>query len=527
MPPFHKTLPATSDKDEKLKEYIKQLEELYNLSETISRTSDLDKVYEEILKSIKKILKVDKVSILLFDPTGVLKFKAWTGLSDKYREAAADHSHWEKSKKKIQPILVPDITKDKSLAHIKAALLKEDIRSLAFFPLILKNIVIGKFMIYYQKPHTFSGEEVNLAQIIGKHISFVINKRRMSEDFLNGIADGITIQDPSGRLIFANRSAALASGYSSVEEMLKEPAKWLTYFELRDDRGKKFKLENLPGRKAILEGTTAEEMINYKNLTTKESRWALVKSSPIFDELGETQYAVNIVHDVTERMELEKRKDEFISTASHELKTPIATLKGFTQILEKHNLDDTTKYYLSKMSHQITRISKLVEDLLDVSRIQSGKLPLEKEEFDVVSLIKETANNIQLITGSHKVVVESESQQVVIYADKYRIDEVINNLVSNAIKFSPQEDKVIIKTKLNRKQIIISIKDFGIGISKRDIKRIFEPFFQASNKIRQSFSGLGLGLYISSQIVAQHQGKIWVESEKGEGSTFYFSIPKK
>lgn len=217
--------------------------------------------------------------------------------------------------------------------------------------------------------------------------------------------------------------------------------------------------------------------------------------------------------------------DLFISAASHELKTPLATLKGFIQILQTQQDSQNTKYYLSKINSQIDRMTKLVEELLDVSKIKSGKLKLYKERFNLVKLVKDSCNDFFLITGNHQIVLEDKVGLKVINADKCRIYEVLNNLLSNAIKFSPQADKVVVKLNLEPKKIIISVTDFGIGISEKNLPNIAEPFFQANNRIRQSFGGLGLGLYITSQIIKSHHGKMWIKSQKGKGSTFSFSLP--
>ena len=503
---------------------IEQLEQLYKFSEVINRSSALDDVYEQALVAIKKLLKVDKAAILLFDSDGVMRFKDYLGLSKKYRKAVEGHSPWKKDTKNPAPVLVSDIKREPTLTHLKKTILSEGIQSLAFFPLLAKDSLIGKFMIYYNVPHNFTPEEIELATIMGRHISFVINKRKVSEEFLNSINDGITIQDISGGLVFVNNTAAITSGYKSAEEMLKNPKKWVNRFELKDEQGNPFELDDLPGRKA-LRGISSQALIQYKDLKLGISRWVVIKANPAFDEEGKVKMSINIIHDVTEIMELEKRKDEFISTASHELKTPIATLKGFAQILEMQVKDQNSKYYLSKINGQIDRLSMLVNDLLDVSRIQSGKLRLKKEKFNIVQLVEEVASDFHLVKNSHKIVVKNGIPKKYIYGDKFRIDEVLKNLLSNAIKFSPRSDKIIITLKSNPKDLVIAVRDFGIGITKRNIERVFEPFFQPSNRIRQSFSGLGLGLYISSQIVEQHRGKIWVDSKKGKGTTFYFSLP--
>lgn len=229
---------------------------------------------------------------------------------------------------------------------------------------------------------------------------------------------------------------------------------------------------------------------------------------------------------VSARLEYERRREEFISTASHELKTPLASLKGYAQILKNILKVEAAKYYLSKINDQIDRLSQLVDDLLDVSKIQSGQLRLRKEKFDIIKLINEAAMDIQLFSNTHKIIVKGLPQKI-IFADKGRIGEVLSNLLSNAVKFSPKANKVIVETQLNNQDVLISVTDSGIGIFDKNLQKIFEPFFQGSNKIRQSFAGLGLGLYKSLQIIKRHEGRIWAKSQKGEGTTFYVSLPQK
>lgn len=229
-----------------------------------------------------------------------------------------------------------------------------------------------------------------------------------------------------------------------------------------------------------------------------------------------------------EKKELEERKDEFISIASHELKTPITTIKGYTQLLNqflKESKDKKPLIYISKMDDQLDRLTKLVNDLLDVSKIQAGKLELHKEKVDLKGLIEGVAADMSLV-DHHKVTAEIDSKELIVWVDKYHISTVLVNLISNAIKYSPKSNKVIVKTTNNKDNVVIKVEDFGIGISKRDQEKIFKKFFRADNRIRQSFSGLGLGLYIAWEIVKQHQGSIWVESIKGNGTSFYFKLPK-
>ncbi len=502
-----------------------QLEELYHYSEAISRTNLIDEIYQESLKTIKRILEVNKASILLLEQDGLMHFKAWLNLSRSYRAAVDGHSPWSKDTKNPKPVLIPDVKKDKSLGHLKKIILSEGIQAFAFFPLILKKKLIGKFMIYYGAPHVFKEEEIQLAEVIGKHISFAIHKKESADEFLNALTDGVFVFDTNFKTIYINKAGAVNSGYSSLEEMIKKPLKWRSNLEIRDETGLPIPLEELPGRKALREKKSFQTVLQYKNLKTGEIRWVIDKSSPIFDEKGQVRCIIAIAHDITERMELEKRKDEFISTASHELRTPISTIKGYAQIIVHKAVKDDVRYYAEQLDKQVDRLSALVSDLLDVSRIKNNKLKLNKQKFNMVEMVEEIAKDFQLIAPTHQIEIKNGIAKKYVKADKDKIYEVLNNLLSNAIKFSPKSKKVILKILNSRKQMVVSVKDFGIGVSNKYLNRVFEPFFQPTNKIRQSFSGLGLGLYISSQIVKQHDGKMWVKSERGKGSEFTFSIP--
>lgn len=232
-----------------------------------------------------------------------------------------------------------------------------------------------------------------------------------------------------------------------------------------------------------------------------------------------------------ERQQLERRKDEFISTASHELKTPLTSIKDFIQILQKRferlkgKREKDTYTFLSKIDNQLIKLTNLIGDLLDITKIQSGKLQYNDELFLLDELISETTDDLQLISRTHTIAYKGKGTYAVL-ADKYRIGQVLTNLIHNAVKYSPHATKVIVSGITDGKNITISVKDFGIGISREDQSHIFERFFQGEDKKRlQIPGGLGLGLFISSEIIKRYHGHIWVKSEKGKGSTFSFSLP--
>jgi len=236
-------------------------------------------------------------------------------------------------------------------------------------------------------------------------------------------------------------------------------------------------------------------------------------------------FYVQALYDITKQKVLERQKDSFIGIASHELKTPITTLSAYTQILEKRLQNDPQNvYFLNNIKVQTNRLVNLIDDLLNVSRIDSGKLELHVKEFDLNTLINKIIVDFQYTTDTHEIVKDGDVQLNVI-CDENRIEQVLVNLLTNAIKYSPTANKVIIHPFLSKRHAIVAVQDFGLGITKKDQPHIFERFYRTQDKEEGKVSGFGLGLYIANEIIKKHKGKIWVESEKGKGSTFFMSLP--
>jgi len=230
---------------------------------------------------------------------------------------------------------------------------------------------------------------------------------------------------------------------------------------------------------------------------------------------------------VHESNELEKRKDEFISIASHELKTPLTTITLLLQLLkrlQKKKKEIQSLELINKTESQVKKMADLITDLLDLSKIQIGKLELRKERFAMYELVQEVVDNIQRITKKHTIIIEEQTKKKVV-ADKERISQVLINLLNNAIRYSPKADKIIVSLKATSQDFIVSVEDFGIGIARKDQEKIFERFFRVKDSDNKNYTGFGIGLYIANAIVRKHHGRIWVQSSKGKGTTFSFSLP--
>jgi len=233
------------------------------------------------------------------------------------------------------------------------------------------------------------------------------------------------------------------------------------------------------------------------------------------------------MQDITGQKLLQQRTDSFMSMASHELKTPVTTIKTLVQILQKRfeeSEDTTLVEYLTRMDQQIEQLTKLVTDLLDVSKIKADKFELEESTFDFDTLAMEIVKDCQFLSPQHTIVLQGKTNAR-IKANRSSISRVFINLIVNAIKYSPNADRIIVTLSHTKKDVRVGVQDFGIGIEKRHQKKIFERFYQVTNEGTQNFTGLGIGLYITAAIVEQHKGQIWVESTKGKGSTFFVMLP--
>jgi PAS domain S-box-containing protein len=253
--------------------------------------------------------------------------------------------------------------------------------------------------------------------------------------------------------------------------------------------------------------------------------WCKV-TSILFKDNGET-LGYTIIEDISERYRLQRYKEDFISVASHELKTPLtlltANLQVMNRLLQKETVITDKILKLSAKSELfVTKLNGLVSDLLNTTQVEQGMLSLNKTRFKVSKIIDECCNHLQ-IDGKHAISYKGD-RSIEVFADEHKIEQVLLNLVNNAVKYAPNSADIIIEVGQMPDKVKISVTDKGNGISKKDVPFLFDRYFQVK-KDRNYTKGLGLGLYISATIIKQHDGHIGVESEPGNGSTFWFTLP--
>jgi len=256
--------------------------------------------------------------------------------------------------------------------------------------------------------------------------------------------------------------------------------------------------------------------------------WIRVKGVVLYNDNKEPYRMLGTIVDVTENKRDEIRKNDFIAMASHELKTPLTSLKAYIQLLETKLSaapDPFVKTALSKSINQVNKMTALVHSFLDLSRLEPGKLQLKRTVFDINKLIEECINDSRMITGTHALLF-SHVGICNVNADREKMGQVVSNFISNAIKYSSKGSTVSIKCGItDTDRVEVSVTDEGIGIKPKDQEKIFQRFYRVDDNDKKHISGFGIGLYLSNEIIQRHKGKIWVKSTPGKGSAFFFSLP--
>lgn len=269
--------------------------------------------------------------------------------------------------------------------------------------------------------------------------------------------------------------------------------------------------------------------VEYRTIGVEDGkvRWVRAKGKALFNENDEPVRFIGSVLDITDQKEDEIRKSAFISMVSHELKTPLTSLKAYIQLLgvkAKKDNDAFASGALSKVEVQVNKMQGMIDGFLNLSRLEAGKIQLNKKVFDLEAVVKEVVDETLLLGSSHLIKLHP-FEPVNVYADADKIEHVISNFISNAIKYSPRDSKIEIACAKTGDDVKVSVSDQGVGIKKQEMDKLFDRFYRVENNHTQHISGFGIGLYLSAEIIERHGGKIGVDSEVGTGSTFWFTVP--
>ena len=348
---------------------------------------------------------------------------------------------------------------------------------------------------------------------------------RLQEVF-NQMPGGVIIAEaPSGKILMGNQQVEDILGHSVLPSAtFHDYGEW-TGFHL--DSGESVKGEEWPLARAIATGEVIKGE-DYRYLRGDGTYCIIrINAAPICDAKDNIIAGVVTIFDVTEQRELEQRKDDFISIASHELKTPITTIKALTQLLkrklQRQGLTEPVAS-LTKIETNVDKLTRLANDLLDVSKIQAGRLDYAEKSVNMNVLIRDVVETAQQITTTHTISLHGTLQKSM-NGDADRLAQVFMNLLTNAIKYSPQANQVDVLLAEDEDKLLISVRDYGVGMSKDEQSKIFDRFYRIDDEKHRAIPGLGMGLYIACEIVERHGGDIIVTSEEGKGTTFVVSLP--
>jgi signal transduction histidine kinase len=507
---------------------------------------DLDRVEKEIVRALKDILRADAAAVMLKEPgTGDLVIRSHEGLSDDYARSqrvpfAAAAGSFHGTHDHVVLDLASEGHGDRRLAKA------EGLATVFAIPLVSDGQFIGSLNAYMKdRAAEFNSQSVDLAHVLAVQASVAIgnaqtyqeavHQRDLQQSILDALGEGVVIYHPPGVVGAFNRAAAELLG---IDDDLTgaDSVRWTEVLQPHDahtgerlDPSRTMGMRGLAGENASLE-------VVYRNARTGEERTVDVKSRPVWSG-GKIVAAVATLYDLTELRRLEQEKEQFLSIVSHELRTPLTPLKALAQLLisrvrrsrdKGQPLDmDSLERNLASIERQVDRMNGLVTDLLSVSRAGRGKLELDVASFDLALSVRDTVERYVEATreeGRHRFVVEAPPT-LVVSADQARIEQMLMNLIGNAVKYSPRGGEVRVELGKRDGEAEIVIRDQGIGIMPEDLARLGEPFARGTGKAA-SFAGMGIGLHVAKLMAQAHDGSLRLASEgEDRGTTVRVTLP--
>ena len=519
-----------------------ELSSLSDISKVVNSTLDLKEVLNSVMKMTSKVLEVEVCSLLLLDEAanelvfevalgdkgnvvkefrlkmgeGIAGWVAEKGEPLLVQDVKADGRFYKKVDEKSQFITksilaVPMKSKGRLIGVAEAINKLEDKefseRDVEFFNAIVNQAAIA---VENAKLYRSMGDKVAETERLNK---MLYDEKSKIESILNSMAAGVVVMDTTGAIVFTNNSAIEILSY---EENPEESRYYKNLMQLLKN--------SVLGRVAVQK---SEKMVLEgagKDVKVFNTKISLIKG---LDEIA--LGAVCVLEDISEIEKLSELKSDFVSQVSHELRTPLTSVKGATKLILRGStgtINEKQTKLLKIMSEDTDRLINLINDLLDISKLESGKIKMKKEDFDLSDVLHQCVETVQSLAKdkNHKV-SEKFNSSLKVNADKDRIKQVVINLLSNAIKFTPSEGQIEIFARQVNGLSEVCVKDSGMGVPKEFLTKLFEKFQRADNSMTAEVQGTGLGLAICKKIVEDHGGKIWVESEIDKGSSFFFTLP--
>ncbi len=527
-------------------------ESLRDITSCLLSSTDLKDIYRRILAGLKSVFPHDAANIMLVDAdevhvVGCLGYDQVGSSDEQMLKISYDLSALTgllKMAGEGTPQIFNDVREDPDwLEDPKSSW----IRSYAGAPIRVGDEVIGFLNLDSVRPDTFTLEHGLLLQTFADQAAIAIRNARLYQELehysialqqavdeatreaweardrievvFNSVGEGLVVLDLNKLIQRVNPALEALTGYPAADVVGLAYRLLLPKTELVE------KQLSQVSEKIGSQGTWSGEFpFRRKNGTVFD---AAVTVNPLKGPAGQPLGYVVSLRDISGYKELQHMKDTFLSTAAHELRTPLTAVQGFSEILLTRQLTEERKtVYLKMINEQAVRVSKIIDDLLDVSRLESGQgMTINAETFDLCRMIREAVHPFIETSKIHEYRFEFPTDPLMVCGDPFRLGQVINNLVSNATKYSPDGGQITIEAAPVDDHVEVAVQDEGFGISPIEQQHIFEKFYRA-DAAESTAGGTGLGLTIARLIVEMHEGKIWVDSREGQGSRFIFTVPQ-
>ena len=509
---------------------VRQRDYLLRINRAITEELDLDRVLAEIVRFSAEILGGSAGLIALRDTEGEWRIASTFGINPefvRYLEPLLTDipDHGDPARFELPEVnrRLQRITQAASMGLLTGVGL----------PMNVKGETVGVIFVFRSYRGQFSADDRKLLSAFASQAAIAVHNATLFTEIaqqhhhldaiLESAADGIFILDPSYRFTRFNRACSSLMGYkaeSVIGQQHNEIIRWLNR-----ESGTSLEDAESGGWPLSAQATLYIE----GDLITKDGGAVSVgiTYAPAFDEAGELLSIVATVRDITKFREAEELKSTFISIISHELRTPVALIKGYVGTLRREDArwdSEVVEDSLAVIEEEADHLSGMIDDLLDASRLQAGALKLNHSQVSINHLAQQMADRFKTQSDQHDFQMDFPSDFPIVYADETRLMQVMGNLLSNAVKYSPDGGKVTISGATKQNEVVICVHDEGPGIAVEDVPRIFNLFYR-SNETSRKIKGAGLGLFLAKAVIEAHEGRIWVDDRVKNGACICFSLP--
>ncbi len=513
-----------------------ELAALTSIAAQVNCTQDLDEILAGALQTTLEVIGEDSGEIFLVDDeTGDLILQTHAGLSEPFIAAESVVGSGECICGRVvdsgEMALIADIATHP--ARSRTACQREGFHSCVRLPLRARGEVLGLLNIQSREQREFTEADGEFLTAIGNQIVIAIANAQLIEDaerrratldsVMNSMVDGLILLDKRDRIVFANPRAKTILNLPDLDKV------GYTFADLDRAIGERVARprRTFSQIRAALSDPQTTPTVELA-LTEPASRTVQARFFSIHEAGGDSLGLGILIRDITREKELDEMKSQLLATVSHELRTPLASIKGFATTLLRDDVewdDVSRREFLAIIDQESDRLAELIGNLLDMSRIEAGTLSIETEPIDLRPIIEGTAAEFQRMTSAHNIGTDVPPDLPAVSADSRRARQVLRNLVENAIKYSPDGGPITITARATPEAVQTSVTDVGIGIDEQQLQRIFDRFYQVDSASTRRVGGSGLGLSICKAIVEAHHGRLWAESQLGEGTTFHFTLP--